>query len=163
MGKVKWIVFDLDVEKSHLDNLHDPAFRLWLEQGFQKIINEFRELLKIYHLEMNVEFSGYKGYHLWILLKEKIPAYVARSFAQRIVAQITFNGLPISIEIFPKQVRTSWDNYGNLVKLPYGRQSLEMKSTLDKLIKPEEDSICYYLLCKNCARNIAISGPGTYT
>ena len=40
MGKVKWIVFDLDVEKSHLDNLHDPAFRLWLEQGFQKIINE---------------------------------------------------------------------------------------------------------------------------
>lgn len=131
MGKVKWIVFDLDVEKSHLDNLHDPAFRLWLEQGFQKIINEFRELLKTYHLEMNVEFSGYKGYHLWILLKEKIPAYVARSFAQRIVAQITFNGLPISIEIFPKQVRTSRDNYGNLVKLPYGIHRLSgLNSTM---------------------------------
>jgi hypothetical protein len=37
------------------------------------------------------------------------------------------------------------------------------KSHLDKLIKPEEDSIRYYLLCKNCARNIAISGLGTYT
>ena len=131
MGKVKWIVFDLDVEKSHLDNLHDPAFRLWLEQGFQKIINEFRALLKTYHLEMNVEFSGYKGYHLWILLKEKIPAYIARNFAQRIVSQITFNGLPISIEIFPKQVRTSRDNYGNLVKLPYGIHRLSgLNSTM---------------------------------
>ena len=43
------------------------------------------------------------------------------------------------------------------------KQYLEMKSALDKLIKPDEDSIRYYLLCKNCARNIAISGLGTYT
>ena len=130
-GKVKWVVFDLDVEKTHLDNLHDPAFRLWLERGFQKIINEFRELLKTYHLEMNVEFSGYKGYHIWILLQEKIPAYIARNFAQRILAQVSVNGLPISIEIFPKQVRTSRDNYGNLVKLPYGIHRLSgLNSTM---------------------------------
>ena len=37
------------------------------------------------------------------------------------------------------------------------------KSHLDKLIKPEEDSIRFYLLCKNCAKNIVISGLGTYT
>jgi hypothetical protein len=34
---------------------------------------------------MNVEFSGYKGYHLWILLKEKIPAYVARSLLRELL------------------------------------------------------------------------------
>ena len=40
---------------------------------------------------------------------------------------------------------------------------IQMKSALDKLIKPEEDSIRFYLLCKNCAKNIVISGLGTYT
>jgi CRISPR/Cas system-associated endoribonuclease Cas2 len=43
------------------------------------------------------------------------------------------------------------------------KQYLEMKSALDNLIKPEEDSIRFYLLCKNCAKNIVISGLGTYT
>jgi hypothetical protein len=39
------------------------------------------------------------------------------------------------------------------------KQYIQMKSALDKLIKPEEDSIRFYLLCKNCAKNIVISGP----
>ncbi|MCB5285551.1 MAG: CRISPR-associated endonuclease Cas2 [Candidatus Cloacimonetes bacterium] len=43
------------------------------------------------------------------------------------------------------------------------RQFPQMKSELDKLIRREEDSIRYYLLCANCARNVAVSGLGAYT
>ncbi len=43
------------------------------------------------------------------------------------------------------------------------RQYLEMKAALDKLIKPEEDSIRYYLLCQNCAVNVSVTGLGGFT
>jgi len=43
------------------------------------------------------------------------------------------------------------------------KQFVEMRSEMEKTIKPEEDSVRYYLLCKNCAANIMISGLGVYT
>lgn len=43
------------------------------------------------------------------------------------------------------------------------RQFLQLKSALEKVIKFDQDSVRYYLLCKNCARNITISGLGLYT
>ncbi len=119
-NRVKWIVFDIDLDKSHLDDLHDQDFRLWLEKGFQKVIADFRSLLGAFHLKMNVEFSGYKGYHIWILLQEKVSAGFARVLAQRLAAQVNLENLPLKIEIFPKQVKLASGNYGNLIKLPYG-------------------------------------------
>lgn len=119
-NRVNWIVFDLDLNKSHLDDLHDQDFRLWLENGYQRVTSNFRAVLRTYGLEMNLEFSGYKGYHIWILLEEPVSAKFARSLAQRIAAQVSLENLPLGIEIFPKQTRASAANYGNLVKLPYG-------------------------------------------
>ena len=42
------------------------------------------------------------------------------------------------------------------------RQYQELKKALDKIIKPEEDSVRFYLLCQNCAANIQVTGLGTY-
>jgi len=119
-SRVKWIAFDLDIEKSHLDDLHDPDLKAWLDAGLRKAVSACTQLLDAYHIPVNVEFSGFKGYHLWVLLQEKISAAFARLFAQRIAAQVNLEGLPLKIEIFPKQARISAANYGNLVKLPYG-------------------------------------------
>ena len=41
-------------------------------------------------------------------------------------------------------------------------QFVQMKAELEKTIKPEEDSVRYYHLCKNCAANVLISGLGVY-
>lgn len=43
------------------------------------------------------------------------------------------------------------------------RQYLEMKNALDDLVDTGRDSVRYYLLCANCARNIAITGLGAYS
>lgn len=43
------------------------------------------------------------------------------------------------------------------------RQFVKMKSELEKIISFEQDSVRYYLLCKRCEENIAISGLGTFT
>ncbi len=42
-------------------------------------------------------------------------------------------------------------------------QFLAMKKALDELIDPGCDSLRYYLLCKNCAENIRVTGLGLYT
>ncbi|GAB1467909.1 hypothetical protein MASR2M64_06010 [Candidatus Cloacimonadota bacterium] len=119
-SKVKWIDFELDVEKAHQDDLADIEFKEWIDNAMQKSLKQIIELLSAYKIHANIEFSGFKGYHLWILLEEKISAVFARDFAQRITAQVPIGGLPIHIEVFPKQTRISSSSFGNLVKLPYG-------------------------------------------
>lgn len=42
-------------------------------------------------------------------------------------------------------------------------QFMELKNKLDNTIDPETDSMRYYILCKNCAENILISGIGNFT
>ncbi|HQF67521.1 MAG TPA: CRISPR-associated primase-polymerase type A1 [Candidatus Cloacimonadota bacterium] len=123
-NKVKWIMFDLDVDKSYLNDIHDPDVRAWIDAGLQKAITQLKSILAVYQIPSHTEFSGYKGYHVWILLEEKISASFARMFAQRIAAQVSLDGLPIHIEIFPKQTKISSSSYGNLVKLPYGLHRL---------------------------------------
>ncbi|MDY0152353.1 MAG: CRISPR-associated primase-polymerase type A1 [Candidatus Cloacimonas sp.] len=137
-AKVKWIVFDLDVDKAHQDDLADIEFKEWIDNAMQKCLQQIIELLSAYKISANIEFSGFKGYHLWILLEEKISAVFARSFAQRIAAQVPIGGLPIHIEIFPKQTRISSSSFGNLVKLPYGihRRSGLISTMLSEDLSP---------------------------
>jgi len=43
------------------------------------------------------------------------------------------------------------------------KQYLDMKKELEKHLDFTQDSVRYYLLCKNCADNIQISGLGVFT
>ena len=42
------------------------------------------------------------------------------------------------------------------------RQYVDMKSKIEAKISFSEDSVRYYLLCKNCGKNIEISGIGHF-
>jgi hypothetical protein len=64
------------------------------------------------------EFSGSKGYHIWIVYCEPIEAAKARQLGKVIVR---LSGLNLNeVEVFPKQDRVSAGGHGNLVKLPLG-------------------------------------------
>jgi CRISPR-associated protein Cas2 len=41
------------------------------------------------------------------------------------------------------------------------RLFLQMKTQVDKVIDPEEDSVRYYFLCPRCQRHIEVSGWGS--
>lgn len=43
------------------------------------------------------------------------------------------------------------------------KQYLEMKKLLDNTINPDSDSLRYYLLCKTCEQNIAVTGLGLFS
>lgn len=69
-----------------------------------------------------IEFSGNKGYHIWIFLEEPVPASKAKGFGIQLRESV---GAPTSgdphVEVFPKQDQlTSSSPLGNLIKLPLG-------------------------------------------
>ena len=95
---VKWACVDLDGSdlrrmKSEADIIYD-------------LFHDFGRML---------EFSGRKGYHVWIFFKQPANA----DFAQRLVkSRLNRVGL-LKHEVFPKQTELNESRkYGNLVKLP---------------------------------------------
>lgn len=148
-SKVKWILFDLDIAKSHLDNLHDPSFKKWIDAHQRRIVQDLRQVLATYHIPVNVEYSGYKGYHVWIFLETKIAANMARIFAQHVAAHIKLSDLPIKMELFPKQSRLSNKGLGNLVKLPYGIH--RVSGNLSYMVDEDFNPIAFEDFIKNPA------------
>lgn len=64
-----------------------------------------------------VEFSGSKGYHIWVLFEEPTQARFVFSLLRHVVTKVKpIEG--ISFEVFPKQ--TALRSFGNQVKLPLG-------------------------------------------
>jgi hypothetical protein len=64
-----------------------------------------------------IEFSGKKGYHVWVLLDQWYPAVDIQRLAAHIASTVGFNG-----EVFPKQAVAR--DLGNLIKLPLGRHQV---------------------------------------
>lgn len=134
---VGWIVFDLDLAKEHQNDLLNPEFKSWVSALLLEKTQEIVQLLSVYHIPSSIEFSGYKGYHIWVFLEQRLSASLAKAFAERIAAQIPMDGLPLNLELFPKQSKIK-QGFGNLVKLPYGihRRSGMVSTFLDENLSP---------------------------
>jgi len=99
-NKVKWACVDLD--GTDLEQLKTEAMIIY---------NQFKDFPRC------LEFSGRRGYHVWVFFKPRVTA----DYAQKLVkARLNRVGLG-QHELFPKQTSLN-DNrsYGNLVKLPLG-------------------------------------------
>jgi len=102
---VTWMCFDVDA--SDLNEARNLALKLSIF------------LQSVPHL---VEFSGNKGYHIWVFFKKAVPAENVRALAGEIREAVggKISGDP-HIEIFPKQDKLTESNpLGNLVKVPLG-------------------------------------------
>ena len=83
--------------------------------------DEVRRLIKaakklgIRAKQMLIEFSGKKGYHVWIFFHMPVAAAAAHKLGNKIVAE---SGLE-KMEVFPKQGDVK-GGFGNPIKLPFG-------------------------------------------
>lgn len=123
---VKYVVWDLDIMD---EEARDTLCRL-VEEMTTLALAEAGDTTSwassCAHPYLLLEFSGGKGYHIWLFLSEPVPAekirrWVASDFtpAWREIAEV--KGWPAAeLEIFPKQDTISASGYGNLVKLPLG-------------------------------------------
>lgn len=95
---VKWACIDLDGDD--LENLKKDAEQIY------DLYPEFTRML---------EFSGRRGYHVWVIFKEPVPAI----FAQQLVKSRLNRIKMLKYEVFPKQTELNENRkYGNLVKIP---------------------------------------------
>src|SRR3990167_7021040 len=97
-NQIKWVCFDFDGENpdGELPKAKALVERL-KSRGFHPLL----------------EFSGKKGYHVWIFC-EPIDAVWARNWGKKVGDGIEYS------ELFPKQDTVEGDGYGNLVKIPMG-------------------------------------------
>lgn len=112
---VRFICWDLDThDEDALAHLTKLVSRLVINTG---------------HLDTSclmLESSGNKGKHVWLFLDQpvvaaKVRRWVARDFLPEWTSGARENGWPVAIEVFPKQDVVGEGNFGNLVKLPFGR------------------------------------------
>ena len=109
----KWLCIDVD-------DLEEAAVR-----EVQNHIKRFR----IPHL---TEFSGKKGYHVWVFFDKPCPNKIARALSQ---------AFAFHHEVFPKQDVLRPGKLGNLVKAPLGVHQVTGNWCLflDKDLKPDKD------------------------
>jgi hypothetical protein len=102
---IMWMCFDVD--SSDLGKAKDLTLKL-------------SNLLQ--SIPHGIEYSGNKGYHIWVFFSKSVPAENVRALATEMRESIggTIAGDP-HIEIFPKQDKLTESNpLGNLVKIPLG-------------------------------------------
>lgn len=107
----RWICWDADGMNESADNARDSV---------QMLVRTCRH----FGLVPYVEKSGRKGYHVWLFLEE-CSAAAARSVGLGILQEAgeeILNGCS-EIAVFPKQIRVEPGDYGNLVKLPFGKRA----------------------------------------
>lgn len=91
-GTSKWVCIDIDI--------CEPAAVLAV-----------RERLGEHEIPYLTEFSGNKGFHLWVFFSQPSPNRIARALGQAITSDH---------EVFPKQDQIPQNGYGNFVKAPLG-------------------------------------------
>ena len=97
---VKWACVDIDSE--------EPDSRRLLEEA-QIVYDQFPDFPRM------LEFSGRKGYHIWIFFWPPEQANYAQRLVKSRLNRVNMN----RYEVFPKQTELNEGRkYGNLVKLP---------------------------------------------
>lgn len=87
-----------------------------LAYGIKKIYRNFG-------LEGYIEYSGCRGYHVWLLFTEWIPVRYANMFCDVLLNKLGKIDNDLTIEFFPNKTRIKQGKYGQSIKLPYGIHS----------------------------------------
>lgn len=132
-NKLKWICFDFDLKKK--TNNYDDLIELK-----EKYIIPFTKSLKDKNISFITEFSGRRGFHIWIFFNQIISknlAYAITNYlCQDICDEINIDS-KFNIDLFPKTKGGKIPNkYGLQVKLPLSKH--RSSGTYSYLIKDIE-------------------------
>jgi hypothetical protein len=108
-GTVKWLCFDVDIDKGV--DIEEAQGRI------RQHTTALARVLKAWDIPFLVEYSGSRGYHIWIFFEpvQVLKVYAFGRFFERQVEPPA----GIHVEVFPKQAVAK--GYGNLIKLPLGK------------------------------------------
>ena len=117
---VRYFVTDVDISKRILlqHKRESEEFRSYLQRALDvsvKIQNLYRQM----GLTAYIEYSGNRGYHVWLFFTEWIPTRYANMLGDIIEKKLEADN-EISIEFFPNKTRIKPGKFGQVLKIPYG-------------------------------------------
>ncbi|ALC84544.1 hypothetical protein AM499_00930 [Bacillus sp. FJAT-22090] len=141
-NKLKWLCLDFDIKSSVLESgydfFKDDIHRPLLIQEVNKAINYLNEN-KINYL---LEFSGSRGFHIWIVLDCEVSKQLGSKILESLVENFSFDYLndkssSIVLDMYPKNANPKGNKIGLGVKIPVsfhlksGRYSMLLSSIDD--------------------------------
>ena len=118
---VHFMVFDVDVSRKILLQYErgTEEFKTYLTQALHYSY-DILKCLQNMGMRSYIEYSGSRGYHVWLLLSEWIPVRYANMFFEVMVAKLPEVPDGISLEQFPNRTHVKPGKYGQVLKLPLG-------------------------------------------
>ena len=120
-GTVRHIVVDVDVSKKILlqNDRASIEYKAYLKKALRKayeILNLYRE----FGMTGYIEYSGGRGYHVWLVMTEWIPVRYANMFCDVIESRIGKPEEGTGLEFFPNKTRLKAGKFGQTIKVPWG-------------------------------------------
>ncbi|KAF2961071.1 CRISPR-associated primase-polymerase type A1 [Fervidobacterium sp. 2310opik-2] len=137
---VKFGAIDIDISKSFMEKKE-----YILETECKSKTIELYKILKSEGIASYIEFSGNKGYHIWVFLDKPIPAYKMKYMLEKLSSRVQISE-GIKIEIFPKQIQLN-GGLGNLIKAPLGihRKTKNRCVFVDENLNTVDDQVKFLL------------------
>lgn len=127
---VRWLAWDIDS-------------KVGIEKA-REIAKKISEFLTINHIPHAIEFSGSKGYHIYVFFTDKVEAAKAKLVGDGVRDFFGFaRSGPLHVEVYPKQDSVSDGEFGNLLRLPLGHHPKTKKEAffVDTLSWEEGDAL----------------------
>lgn len=138
---VRFLVVDLDVSKKILlqYELSSETGTAYLRKALDCALH-LKKLLRRMGIESSIEFTGHRGFHVWVLFEEWLPVRYANLLSDRI-EQLLTKDPDITLEFFPNKTRIKPGKYGQIIRLPYGTHGKTGRYSffLDESLQPVED------------------------
>ena len=134
---VKWICFDFDIKKNVCESEEYKKDKSKFHSLLFDTVSKFCVYLKSIKIDFLLEFSGNRGFHIWIIFTDFVPANIARKVLEAIKnnCETIIDNANIGLDEFPKSEYKN-GKLGFGVKLPL---SLHKKS----------NSYAYFLTAKD--------------
>lgn len=117
---VRFMVYDVDISKRILLQYgsDEEAMKKYLQRALDQTVR-IRSELSHMGIQSYIEYSGSRGYHLWIFMTEWIPTRFANMLNDIIETRVEKDDA-IQVEYFPNKTRIKDGRYGQAIKIPYG-------------------------------------------
>ena len=115
---IKWICFDFDILKINLQEGKIEKARVELNRA----VSYFCQSLNEINIPYLLEYSGNRGFHIWITFTEKTSYRIGFDIQQALLEKIdiNYNKELIAIDLFPK-TGTPTKKEGSCLKIPLSK------------------------------------------
>lgn len=119
---VRFFIIDVDITKKVLLQVErgTDEFNAYLQKALDRTIN-LQKILRKWGIQSYPEYSGNRGYHLWVFVDGWISTQYALMLMELAVSKLQKEDSDdISVEAFPNKATVKAGKYGQRIKLPYG-------------------------------------------